>query len=212
MQSDAWWVECAAPSPLAGHAVNPSVEARWRHPCRHTVPQSARTPHQTVAGCLVENQTHPTISTGPCPPTAAGPYAAWMPRKSLQGRTCGVSCEGGRARTLQPSCSTIAQQLTCPFHSTNPQRCRVEASFGYGQKADSFERTVSSPERLLAALSITDTPDPRLVLARPPSRDLTRHGCRVRAYRDVLAACPAMVGGQGPCSQVTAQRPCNKRT
>ncbi|PPT43818.1 hypothetical protein XarjCFBP7653_02605 [Xanthomonas arboricola] len=38
----------------------------------------------------------PTISTGPCPPTVAGPYAAWMPRKSLQGRTCGVSREGGR--------------------------------------------------------------------------------------------------------------------
>ncbi|PPU06841.1 hypothetical protein XarjCFBP1022_19300, partial [Xanthomonas arboricola] len=34
--------------------------------------------------------------------TVAGPYAAWMPRKSLHGRTCGVSCEGGRARTLQP--------------------------------------------------------------------------------------------------------------
>ncbi|PPU17503.1 hypothetical protein XarbCFBP7610_19835 [Xanthomonas arboricola] len=32
------------------------------------------------------------------PLTVAGPYAAWMPRKSLQGRTCGVSCEGGRAR------------------------------------------------------------------------------------------------------------------
>ncbi|PPT96046.1 hypothetical protein XarbCFBP7408_14430 [Xanthomonas arboricola pv. guizotiae] len=45
----------------------------------------------------------PTISTGPCPPTVAGPYAAWMPRKSLHGRTCGVSCDGGRARTLQPS-------------------------------------------------------------------------------------------------------------
>ncbi|PPU20578.1 hypothetical protein XarCFBP6762_21390, partial [Xanthomonas arboricola] len=29
----------------------------------------------------------------------------------------------------------------------------------------------------------------------------TRHGCRVRAYKDVLAACPAMVGGQGPRSQ-----------
>ncbi|PPU55018.1 hypothetical protein XdyCFBP7245_15345 [Xanthomonas dyei] len=41
-------LECAVPSPLAGHAVNPSVEARWRHPCRHTVPQAARTPHQTV--------------------------------------------------------------------------------------------------------------------------------------------------------------------
>ncbi|PPT56807.1 hypothetical protein XarbCFBP8153_17520 [Xanthomonas arboricola] len=26
-----------------------------------------------------------------------------MPRKSLHGRTCGVSCDGGRARTLQPS-------------------------------------------------------------------------------------------------------------
>ncbi|PPT97209.1 hypothetical protein XaraCFBP7407_06840, partial [Xanthomonas arboricola pv. arracaciae] len=25
----------------------------------------------------------------------------WMPRKSLQGRTCGVSCEGGRARTCR---------------------------------------------------------------------------------------------------------------
>ncbi|PPT63283.1 hypothetical protein XarbCFBP8142_20745 [Xanthomonas arboricola] len=45
----------------------------------------------------------PTISTGPCPPTVAGPYAAWMPRKRLHGRTCGVSCEGGRARALQPS-------------------------------------------------------------------------------------------------------------
>ncbi|PPU06445.1 hypothetical protein XarjCFBP7645_18230 [Xanthomonas arboricola] len=45
----------------------------------------------------------PTIFDGPCPPTVAGPYAAWMPRKSLQGRTCGVSRDGGRARALQPS-------------------------------------------------------------------------------------------------------------
>ncbi|APP74348.1 hypothetical protein BJD12_02710 [Xanthomonas vesicatoria ATCC 35937] len=45
----------------------------------------------------------PTNSAGPCPLTVAGPYAAWMPRKSLQGRTCSVSREGGRARTLQPS-------------------------------------------------------------------------------------------------------------
>ncbi|MCC8675784.1 hypothetical protein LN460_21260, partial [Xanthomonas vesicatoria] len=43
----------------------------------------------------------PTIVTGPCPPTIAGPYAAWMPRKSLHGRTCGVSCNGRRARALQ---------------------------------------------------------------------------------------------------------------
>ncbi|MBB4756932.1 hypothetical protein FHT15_001619 [Xanthomonas campestris] len=46
----------------------------------------------------------------------------------------------------------------------------------------------------------------RLALARPPSRDLERHGCRARAYTDVLAACPAMVGGQGPCSTLAASR------
>ncbi|PPU09304.1 hypothetical protein XarjCFBP7645_03060 [Xanthomonas arboricola] len=44
----------------------------------------------------------PTIPTGPCPLTVAGAYAAWMPRKRLHGRTCGVSREGGRARALQP--------------------------------------------------------------------------------------------------------------
>ncbi|PPT42023.1 hypothetical protein XarjCFBP7653_06265 [Xanthomonas arboricola] len=54
----------------------------------------------------------PTISPGPCPPTVAGPYAAWMPRKSLHGRTCGVSCEGGRARALQPSHKPAALQRT----------------------------------------------------------------------------------------------------
>ncbi|PPU46331.1 hypothetical protein XarbCFBP7697_11540 [Xanthomonas arboricola] len=52
----------------------------------------------------------PTFSTGPCPPTVAGPYAAWMPRKSLQGCTCGVSCEGGRARALQPNHKPAALQ------------------------------------------------------------------------------------------------------
>ncbi|SUZ26533.1 hypothetical protein CPBF424_02880 [Xanthomonas euroxanthea] len=49
----------------------------------------------------------------------------------------------------------------------------------------------------------------RLVLACPPSRDLERHGCRARAYTDVLAACPAMVGRQGPCSQAADQPLCN---
>ncbi|PPU22963.1 hypothetical protein XarCFBP6762_20095, partial [Xanthomonas arboricola] len=63
--------------------------------------------------------------------------AAWMPRKSLHGRTCGVSCEGGRARALQ-------QNHTSP--------------------------------RSTADLS-----------AKPYC----------------LAACPAMVGGQGPCSKAT---------
>ncbi|PPT55293.1 hypothetical protein XarbCFBP8130_18555 [Xanthomonas arboricola] len=54
----------------------------------------------------------PTIFDGPCPLTVAGPYAAWMPRKSLRGRTCGVSREGGRARALQPSCRSAALRFT----------------------------------------------------------------------------------------------------
>ncbi|PPT22036.1 hypothetical protein XarbCFBP7629_10970 [Xanthomonas arboricola] len=53
----------------------------------------------------------PTLSTGPCPPTVAGPYAAWMPQKSLHGRTCGVSRDGGRARALQPSSRYTALPL-----------------------------------------------------------------------------------------------------
>ncbi|RJS03599.1 hypothetical protein XnspCFBP7698_10575 [Xanthomonas sp. CFBP 7698] len=50
-------------------------------------------------------------------------------------------------------------------------------------------------------LNTAHRPSP-LVLARPPSRDPWRHGCRHGAYMDVLAACPAMVGGQGPCSKM----------
>ncbi|PPT29214.1 hypothetical protein XaCFBP7622_14460 [Xanthomonas arboricola] len=53
----------------------------------------------------------PTISTGPCLLTVAGPYAAWMPRKSLQGRTCGVSCDGGQARALH---QRAASRARCP--------------------------------------------------------------------------------------------------
>ncbi|PPU75180.1 hypothetical protein XmelCFBP4644_03575 [Xanthomonas melonis] len=50
----------------------------------------------------------PTLSTGACPPTVAGPYAAWMPRKSLQGRTCSVSRDGRQASTLQQTCRSAA--------------------------------------------------------------------------------------------------------
>ncbi|PPU59159.1 hypothetical protein XdyCFBP7245_01645 [Xanthomonas dyei] len=52
----------------------------------------------------------PTLPTGPCPPSVAGPYAAWMPRKRLHGRTCGVSRDGGRARASQPSRRSSALQ------------------------------------------------------------------------------------------------------
>ncbi|PPU29019.1 hypothetical protein XarCFBP6762_00605 [Xanthomonas arboricola] len=53
----------------------------------------------------------PPLSTGPCPPTVVGPYAAWMPRKSLHGRTCGVSRGGRRARASQQSRRSTAPPL-----------------------------------------------------------------------------------------------------
>ncbi|PPT18080.1 hypothetical protein XarCFBP6771_17765 [Xanthomonas arboricola] len=37
-----------------------------------------------------------------------------MPRKCLQGRTCGVSRDGGRARAVQPSGGSAALQLIHP--------------------------------------------------------------------------------------------------
>ncbi|ASY88051.1 hypothetical protein CIW72_06245 [Xanthomonas citri pv. malvacearum] len=40
------------------------------------------------------------------------------PRKSLQGRTCGVSRDGGRARALQPSTRSIAPWLIHPKKSS----------------------------------------------------------------------------------------------
>ncbi len=131
-------VEGAAPSPLAARAVNPSLGARWRHSCRHTVPQPARTPHQTVG------------------------------RRSFE------SC------------------LSCGVHQT-------------------WSRYVMSVRRIQHRSYRAHRPF-RLALARLPSRDLERHGCRAGAYMDVLAACPAMVGGQGPCSQAAHRmlrlRPC----
>ncbi len=43
-----------------------------------------------------------------------------MPRRSLQGRTCSVSRDGGRARARQPSRRSIALPLTHP-HVPSPQ-------------------------------------------------------------------------------------------
>ncbi|SOU02210.1 hypothetical protein LMG19146_02750 [Xanthomonas arboricola pv. fragariae] len=41
----------AAPHPVSGHAVNPSLEARWRHPCRHTVPPPDAAPRSRYFYC-----------------------------------------------------------------------------------------------------------------------------------------------------------------
>ncbi|RWU16873.1 hypothetical protein XANMN_11980 [Xanthomonas phaseoli pv. manihotis str. CIO151] len=52
----------------------------------------------------------PTISTGPYPPTVAGPYAAWMLRKSLRS----VFRDGGRARAL-PATLPTSRSLSSPL-------------------------------------------------------------------------------------------------
>ncbi|PPU77642.1 hypothetical protein XcuCFBP2542_05300 [Xanthomonas cucurbitae] len=68
---------------------------------------------------------------GACVRAGAGPYAAWMPHKSLHGRTCGVSRAGTRASALgtrkperpadrsigRPSCNVHAARLA-PRYAT----------------------------------------------------------------------------------------------
>ncbi|PPT41900.1 hypothetical protein XarjCFBP7653_05575 [Xanthomonas arboricola] len=46
-----------------------------------------------------------------------------MPRKSLQGRTCGVSRDGGRARTLQPSCRSADQGPAAKLQTSGSGSC-----------------------------------------------------------------------------------------
>ncbi|PPT97796.1 hypothetical protein XaraCFBP7407_05850 [Xanthomonas arboricola pv. arracaciae] len=79
------------------------MSANTRIAASAPVKAAAPSPLQTVCWSLCKALRTPTISTGSCPPTVAEPYAAWMPRKRLHGRTCGVSREGGRAIALQPS-------------------------------------------------------------------------------------------------------------
>ncbi|PPT56808.1 hypothetical protein XarbCFBP6827_13620 [Xanthomonas arboricola] len=46
-----------------------------------------------------------------------------MPRKSLQGRTCGVSCDGRRARALQRRHRSSALQLSYPYCKSVEVQC-----------------------------------------------------------------------------------------
>ncbi|NMI20568.1 hypothetical protein E1J24_01300 [Xanthomonas hortorum pv. pelargonii] len=57
----------------------------------------------------------PTTTGGACTRTGVGPYAAWMPRKSLHGRTCGVSHAGTRASARSK-----------PKHWHENARCRAQ--------------------------------------------------------------------------------------
>ncbi|NIJ83851.1 hypothetical protein FHY35_000806 [Xanthomonas arboricola] len=161
-----------------GTCRKPVPGARWRHPCRHTVPQAARTPHKTVAGCFVENHARrPTQLVLVRPPS-----------RDLTRHGCRVSAY----RDVLAACpARVGGQGPC----SKPTASRA--------------RREHLTRKSVGCLIENHTHRPsRQVLARPPSRDLTRHGCRVRAYRDVLAACPAMVGGQGPCSQAAEAQWC----
>ncbi|PPU64878.1 hypothetical protein XpiCFBP4643_21675 [Xanthomonas pisi] len=42
-----------------------------------------------------------------------GPYAAWMPHKSLHGRTCGVSHAGTRASALSERLAACPRWQAC---------------------------------------------------------------------------------------------------
>ncbi len=130
----------------------------------------------------------PTILTGPCPPTVAGPYAAWMPRKSLQGCTCSVSRDGGRARALQQTRSAEgAVPSSLAGHAVNP-------SLGPGWRHP-CRHTVPQSAR---------TPHQRV--GRSLDKKLVfRHRCRVSAWRDVLAAWSYDGGRVRPCSQAADQ-------
>ncbi len=98
-------------------------------PCSKLTASRARLGHCTGYRSLCRKSCVPTISTGPCRPTVAGPCAAWMPRKSLYGRTCGVSRDGGRARTPQPSRRTprisLRQENKAPALSRSGVTCAV---------------------------------------------------------------------------------------
>ncbi|MET3148364.1 UNVERIFIED_ORG: hypothetical protein ABIB63_004162 [Xanthomonas axonopodis] len=122
--SNACPTERTVPSPLAGHATSTSVQARWRHPCRQRSRKLRGHRTRQLAGSLSKSEetasrgllsalfapSAPTISTGPYPPTVAGPYAAWMLRKSLRS----VFRDGGRARAL-PATLPTSRSLSSPL-------------------------------------------------------------------------------------------------
>ncbi|PPU17948.1 hypothetical protein XarbCFBP7610_18380 [Xanthomonas arboricola] len=67
-----------------------------------------------------------------------------MPRKSLQGCTCGVSCDGGRARALQPISRPAALQPTHPHLSITFQDDRDLALQEFLSAAVTRQRGIAS--------------------------------------------------------------------
>ncbi|NJC39286.1 hypothetical protein GGR60_003861 [Xanthomonas arboricola] len=211
------------PSPRARHAVNPSLGVRWRHPCRHTVPQPARTPHQRVGrrsseSCLSRgaHQTWRrcfTIEQGASSTalTMHTDHLAW----SLPAHRCGTL--SGMDAAPEPTWTYLRRVLRWwagkgpAAKAQRRVRCALTRQL-VGAHLKAVCRAVrirrggdaSRSNKAHPALLYVTYRQSRLVLAGPPSRDPERHGCRAGAYMDVLAACPAMVGGQGPRSKLAA--------
>ena len=166
------------PSPLAGHAVNPSLGARWRHPCRHTVPQSARTPHQTVGrwsrekllSCqahrhldwytIIQNARHALLLTvhpdhldWSLPAhrrgTLSGMDAALEPTRTYLRRVPRWWAGKGPAAKPQHQCSTPA--LPHRFTTSEQARFCNLASSDAASKAQSTERTQQRITRFTAS-------------------------------------------------------------
>ncbi|MGY4891824.1 UNVERIFIED_CONTAM: hypothetical protein EX528_16125 [Xanthomonas axonopodis] len=72
-------------------------------------------------------------------PAVAGPYAARLPRKRLQRRTCSVSCDGGRTRTPQPR----HRPTRCSPASTSQRRHAkvLSRDWNQAQTCSAFHRT-----------------------------------------------------------------------
>ncbi len=211
------------PSPRARHAVNPPLGARWRHPCRHTVPQRTRTRHQRVGRRLSEKLSvvRCALDAGPirhdrtgriqhCSSmhtdrldwslpahrrgTLSGMDAAPEPTRTYLRRVLRWWAGNGRAANSQRRVRcALTRQLVGAHLKAVCRAVRIRRG------GDASRSNKAHP----ALLYVTYRPS-RLVLAGPPSRDPERHGCRAGAYMDVLAACPAMVGRQGPCSKLAA--------
>ncbi len=85
------WLQGPCPPTIAGHAVNPSMEALMRHPCRIRSRDGGRARTGKKGRYVGFSTKRPTNVMVRCPYRLRDPVAARMPPRSLQGRTCGVS-------------------------------------------------------------------------------------------------------------------------
>jgi hypothetical protein len=110
--------EFSAASPKATQALSQSVQcnAAYRPVARHAL----RMCHalwrlrSATAQCALFSTVQTDHFDRSLAATVARPYAAWMPRKSLQGRTCGASHDGVQATALQRISRSAALQHGLP--------------------------------------------------------------------------------------------------